>query len=129
MAVNFAKLRILIVVDSLVIRDVIKSFYDEYDFELIEAVNGQEGVALARACTPDLILLDIQMPVLNGYETAAILKNDEAVKAIPILVISSWEGGEASERIIGMCDECVRIPFQKADLINATIQCLPSVMS
>ena len=64
---------ILIVDDNCVIRNVIKSFFNEYDVELIMAVNGQEAVEMARACTPDLIMLDIQMPVLNGYEAAALL--------------------------------------------------------
>ena len=125
MTEHFKKPRILIVVDNFVIRDLIKSFYEEYEFELIEAVNGQEAVAMARACTPDLILLDIQMPVLNGYEVAAILKNDEAFKAIPILVITSQERGDVAEQINGLYDGYVSKPFKKADLIQATIQCLP----
>ena len=125
MTEHFKKPRILIVVDNFVIRDLIKSFYEEYEFELIEAVNGQEAVAMARACTPDLILLDIQMPVLNGYEVAAILKNDEAFKAIPILVITSQERGDVAEQINGLYDGYVSKPFKKADLIRATIQCLP----
>ena len=125
MTANFKKPRILIVDDNFVIRDLIKSFYEEYDFELIEAVNGQEAVEMARACTPDLILLDIQMPVLNGYEAAAILKNDEAVKDIPILVITGQEREEVEERINGMYDGYVSKPFKKADLIKATMQCLP----
>jgi len=73
MTVHLKKPRILIVDDNCVIRNVIKSFFNEYDVELIMAVNGQEAVEMARACTPDLIMLDIQMPVLNGYEAAALL--------------------------------------------------------
>jgi len=125
MTVNFEKPRILIVDDDCVIRSLIKEFYEEYDFELIEAVNGQEAVARTRDCSPSLILLDIQMPVLNGYEAAAILKNDEAVKDIPILVITGQERREVEERISGMYDGYVCKPFKKADLIQATMQCLP----
>ena len=125
MPVNFEKPRILIVDDSSEIRNLIKLFYEEYDFELIMAVNGQEAVNIVRECTLDLILLDIQMPVLNGYEVAAILKNDEAFKAIPILVITSQERGDVAEQINGLYDGYVSKPFKKADLIQATIQCLP----
>jgi CheY-like chemotaxis protein len=125
MTLNFEKPRILIVDDNFAIRDLIKLFYEEYDLELIEAVNGKDAVAVARAYRPDLILLDIQMPVLNGYEAAAILKNDEAVKDIPILIITGQEQGEVAERINGMYDGYVSKPFKKADLIKATIQCLP----
>ncbi len=128
MTVNCEKPCILIVDDNFVIRDLIKSFYEEYDFALIEAVNGQDAVTMARACTPDLILLDIQMPVLNGFEAAAILKKDGAVKDIPILIITGQERWEVEERIDGMYDGYVRKPFKQDDLIQATIQCLPGRM-
>ena len=124
MTVNLKKPRILIVDDNCLIRNVIKSFFDEYDFEIIMAVNGQEAVEKVRACTPDLILLDIQMPVLNGYEVAALLKNDETVKAIPILVITGQEHRQVAERINGMYDGYVSKPFKKATLVKATIECL-----
>lgn len=129
MTVNFKKPRILIVDDNFIIRDLIKSFYEEYDFELFEAVNGQDAVTMARACTPDLILLDIHMPVLNGYEAAALLKNDEAVKDIPILIVTGQERDEVAERIDGMYDGFVRKPFKQDDLIKATIQCLPGIIN
>jgi two-component system, NarL family, sensor histidine kinase EvgS len=127
MTLRFKKPRILIVDDSIVIRDLIKSFYDVYGFDLIEAVNGQEAVERARACIPDLILLDIHMPVMNGYKAAAILKNDEAVKHIPILVITGQEQGEVLEQIRGMYDGYMSKPFYKADLIEATMQYLPDI--
>jgi CheY-like chemotaxis protein len=129
MAINIEKPRILIVDDSSDIRDLIKSFYEEYDFELMEGTNGQEAVEMVRTCTPDLILLDIQMPVLNGYEVAAILKNDEALKAIPILVITSQDRGDVADRINGLYDGYVSKPFKKADLIQATIQCMPDIIN
>ena len=129
MTVHLKKPRILIVDDNCVIRNVIKSFFNEYDVELIMAVNGQEAVEMARACTPDLIMLDIQMPVLNGYEAAALLKNDESVKAIPILVITGQEYGQIAERLNGMYDGFVSKPFKKAALINATIQYLPGTIN
>ena len=121
MPVNFEKPRILIVDDNSFIRELIKSFYDEYDFELIEAANGQQGVEMARAYTPDLILLDMQMPVLNGFEAAAILKNDDAVKSIPILVVTSQGREEVAKRLSGVYDGYVNKPFKKADLIDATL--------
>lgn len=129
MTISFEKPRILIVDDSSDIRDLIKSFYEEYDLELIEAVNGQEAVEMVRTCPPDLILLDIQMPVLNGYEVAAILKNDEAVQDIPILVITGQERWEVEEQIEGMYDGYVSKPFKEVDLIKATMQCLPGIIN
>jgi two-component system sensor histidine kinase EvgS len=129
MTVHFEKPRILIVDDTPHIRELIKLFYDEYDFDLIEAVNGRDAVEMARACTPDLILLDIQMPVMNGYEAAVILKNDKALKDIPLLVMTGQAFGDVTERISGMYDGYLRKPFQQADLIQATMQCLLNVLS
>jgi two-component system, NarL family, sensor histidine kinase EvgS len=127
MTIRFKKSRILIVDDSIFIRDLIKSFYDEYGFDLIEAVNGREAVEMARSCIPDLILLDIHMPVMDGYESAVILKNDEAVKHIPILVVTGQEQGEVTELSRGMCDGYLGKPFYKADLIESTLQYLPGI--
>jgi CheY-like chemotaxis protein len=129
MTISFEKPRILIVDDNSDIRDLIKSFYEEYDFDLIEAVNGQEAVEMVRTCIPDLVLLDIQMPVLNGYEVAAILKNDETVQDIPILVITGQERWEVEEQIQGMYDGYVSKPFKEVDLIKATMQCLPGIIN
>ncbi len=116
-----AKPRILVVDDLKLIRDLIRSFYEEYDVRLFEAVDGQEAVDLARACRPDLILLDMQMPKMNGYEAAAVLKQDEAVKKIPILVITGTDVAVADGQMGGLCEGYVSKPFQKDELIAATM--------
>lgn len=113
MNADFQKARILIADDNSVVRNLIKTFYHGYGFKLAEAINGQQAVEMARACMPDLILMDIQMPVLNGYEAASILKHDKAVKAIPILVITSLEGGEVASRLKDAYDGYVKKPFKK----------------
>ncbi len=122
------KPRILIVDDTAHIRELIKLFYDEYDFDLIEGANGRDAVDMARACAPDLILLDIQMPVMNGYEAVVILKTDKAVKNIPLLVMTGHASGDVTERISGMFDGYLSKPFQQEDLIKATMQCLPNAL-
>ncbi len=129
MDVHFKKPRILIVDDSRHIRDVIRSFYDEYGFDVLEAVNGREAVEMARTHAPDLILLDIQMPVMNGYEAAVILKNDKALKDIPLLVLTGQAFCEVTERISGMYDGYLSKPFNQEDLIKETMQCLSNRIS
>ncbi|MBN2105889.1 MAG: response regulator [Deltaproteobacteria bacterium] len=128
MTIQCKKPRILIGDDNVVIRDLIKEFYEDCNFELIEAVNGQEAVEMARTCLFDLILLDIQMPVLSGYEVAAILKNDRTVKDIPIVVISGQEREEVDARIKGLYDGYVNKPFKKAHLMKATMKYVQSIM-
>jgi two-component system cell cycle response regulator DivK len=54
------------------------------------AANGEEGVACARAARPDVIVLDIEMPVMDGYETLAILKQDSSTKDVPVMVATSY---------------------------------------
>jgi len=127
MTIHSKKPRILIADDNSVMRDLIKAFYEDYDFELIEAVNGNEVVAKALAYRPDLILLDIQMPGLNGYEAAAILKNEESVKDIPLVVVTGEDPGDVALRMSGMNSGFLSKPFKKADLIQATMQCLPNI--
>jgi CheY-like chemotaxis protein len=118
------KPRILIVDDEAFMRDLIKSFYSNYDFELIEAANGQEALEAARAYSLDLILLDILMPVMNGYEAAALLKADESLKAIPLIIITGQERMVVDEHIKDMYDAFLIKPFEKIGLIKATMDFL-----
>lgn len=129
MTENFENICILISDDDKSMRDIIKFLYAAYDFKLIEAVNGQEAVEMARTYKPHLILLDLEMPVLNGFEAAAILKNDEAVKDIPIIIITGQNHAVVSKRINGLYAEFLSKPINKADLIRATIQCLPTAIN
>jgi len=128
MTANSEKPRILIADDTRKTRDLIRLFYDEYDFDLFEAVNGREAVEMARKCSPDLILLDLQMPVMNGCEAAVILKNDKSVKDIPLLFMTGQAFAEETEWLSGMSDGYLSKPFQQADLIHATMQCLPDLL-
>ncbi|MBN2108876.1 MAG: response regulator [Deltaproteobacteria bacterium] len=122
MAIHNKKPRILIVDDDCVIRSLIKEFYEDCGFELAEAVNGQEAVEMARTGLFDLILLDMQMPVLSGYEVAAILKKDKTAQAVPIVVISGQEPEEVEARIKGLYDGYVNKPFKKNHLMQATMK-------
>ena len=77
------------------LHQVVKLYYP--DFEFIRANNGEEGIDLARQTKPELILLDVLMPGLNGYEVCEILKSEKATNNIPILMISAL-GQDSIER-------------------------------
>jgi CheY-like chemotaxis protein len=128
MPVNFKKPRILIVDDDPINRNLIKSFYACYDFELFETVNGQKAIEMAPIYKPDLILLAIQMPVFNGYTTIAILRNHEATNDVPIILITGKELEEVKDKASGMYDEYLSKPFLKDDLIKATLRFLPEAV-
>lgn len=110
--------RILIVEDQDDNRRILRDLLTHAGYELIEAANGQEGVRLAGAERPDLILMDIQLPVLDGYEATRRIKADPALRAIPIIAVTSYalSGDDAKAREAG-CDDYVTKPFSPRALL------------
>jgi len=99
-------------------------------YELIEAVNGEDGVKQAQSERPDLILMDIQMPVLDGYEATRQIKADPSLKATPIIAVTSYalSGDQAKARNAG-CDGYVSKPFSPRDLLAKVREYLPNTVS
>ena len=86
------KKKILLVDDEDDLRLVLSLRLKKIGYEVFEAVDGQEALDLARSKIPDLIVLDVFLPVMNGDEVAAILKKDTNLKHIPIILISADSG-------------------------------------
>jgi len=89
-------------------------------FKVLTASNGAEGVASARANSPDLILLDIMMPGMDGFETLEILKGDVTTKSIPVVIFSCGHpDAEWARRSLnlGACGYLVK-PFDGKELVN-----------
>lgn len=82
--------KILIVEDNENNRRLVRDVLVYYGYEIIEAANGEEGITMAKEHQPDLIFMDIQMPVMNGYEATRILKNDPDTKHIKIIAVTSF---------------------------------------
>jgi two-component system cell cycle response regulator DivK len=82
--------RILVVEDQEDNRQIIRDLLSATDYELSEAENGEEALAAVAKQRPDLILMDIQMPVLDGYEATRRIKADPTLRAIPIIAITSY---------------------------------------
>ena len=82
-------MKILVIDDSSVICDLVKFTLTMKNHEVITAENGDSGIKAAKKDQPDLILLDILMPKMNGYEACSILKKDELTKNIPIFILSA----------------------------------------
>src|SRR5262245_56605702 len=87
-------------------------------YELIEALDGQEGVQLAQSERPDLILMDIQLPIIDGYEATRRIKAIAELKSTPIIAVTSYalSGDEAKARAAG-CDGYVAKPFSPRELL------------
>ena len=118
--------RILIVEDQEDNRAILRDVLSTAGYELIEAVDGGEGVALALKERPDLILMDIQLPVLDGYEATRQIKGNAELKAIPIIAVTSYalSGDEAKARAAG-CDGYVTKPFSPRQLLTKVREYLP----
>ena len=108
---------VLTIDDCSQIYDLIKARLKSEQVELLYAEGGAAGLAMARARRPDLILLDIDMPVLNGYEVCRQLKNDPATKEIPIVFLSGFSSSE--EKLKGLelgAIDYITKPFDPAEL-------------
>jgi two-component system cell cycle response regulator DivK len=98
--------RILVVEDQEDNRQILRDLLGSAGLEIIEAENGEDAVASATTHRPDLILMDIQLPILDGYEATRRIKADAALKHIPIIVVTSYalSGDEGKARAAG-CDD------------------------
>jgi len=81
--------KILIVDDSLMIRRIVGMILKEYDYDVMTAENGLIGCEMAKANMPDLIIMDVTMPVMNGIEAAAKIKANAETAHIPVLIFTS----------------------------------------
>ena len=112
-------LKVLTVDDSKTIRMVVKKAFKTYDCELFEGENGVEGLAAAAREKPDLIVLDITMPVMNGIEMLEKLKGESDLKDIPVIMLTAEAGKDNVMQIVkmGVKDYMVK-PFKGEELIE-----------
>jgi two-component system cell cycle response regulator DivK len=110
--------RILVVEDQEDNRQILRDLLGSAGFEMIEAGDGEAAVTAAAAHRPDLILMDIQLPTMDGYEATRRIKADAALKHIPIIVVTSYalSGDEDKARAAG-CDDYVSKPYSPRDLL------------
>ena len=110
---------ILVVDDQEDNRRILRDLLTNSGFEVIEAVTGEEGVTLAEARAPDLILMDIQLPVVDGYEATRRIKANPDTAHIPIIAVTSYAlaGDEEKTRAAG-CSGYVAKPFSPRQLLG-----------
>ncbi|HET7874515.1 MAG TPA: response regulator [Methylomirabilota bacterium] len=118
--------RILLVEDQEDNRRIVRDLLTSVGYELIEAVTGEEGVAFAEQHRPDLILMDIQLPGLDGYETTRRIKANPALRHIPIIAVTSYalSGDDVKAREAG-CDAYVTKPFSPRALLAKIREYVP----
>ena len=90
---------ILVVDDEPTLRELLRQSLEEEGYDVAEAVNGMEAIERAKTLCPDLVILDVMMPQINGFDVAAVLKNDPQTMNIPIIVLSLLEDRQRGYRV------------------------------
>ncbi len=119
--------RVLVIEDTLDNRQILRDLLTNAGFDLLEATDGAEGLRMAIASRPDIILMDIQLPVMDGYEVTRRLRADPSFDRIPIIAVTSFalSGDEAKSRQAG-CDAHFAKPFSPRRLLAAIRDLLPA---
>ena len=109
--------RILVVEDQPDNRQIIRDMLADTGYEIVEAENGEEALAAIAKARPDLILMDIQLPVMDGYAATRRIKTDPALKS-PIIAVTSYAlGGEEKKAREAGCDDYVPKPYSPRQLL------------
>ena len=112
--------KVMVIDDSKTIRRSAETLLKKAGYEVVTAIDGFEALAKITEHKPDIIFVDIMMPRLDGYQTCALIKNNQTFKGTPVVMLSSKDSifDRARGRIVGS-EEYLTKPFSKEDLINA----------
>jgi len=111
--------RILVIEDHEENRRLLRDLLTSFGYELIEAVTGEEGLTAAVAERPDLVLMDIQLPGIDGYETTRRIKQDPSLRQTPVIAVTSYAlSGDDVKAFAAGCDAYVTKPFDPAELLE-----------
>jgi two-component system cell cycle response regulator DivK len=121
---------ILMIEDHEENRRLLRDLLTSVGYVLLEAVNGEEGVTMAQTHRPDLILMDIQLPGVDGYETTRRIKAQPALRHIPIIAVTSYAmSGDDVKALEAGCDAYVTKPFSPRALLGTIREYLPQTDS
>jgi two-component system cell cycle response regulator DivK len=117
--------RILIVEDEPKNLKLMRDLLQRFEFETLEAVDGEQGTVLARSAKPDLILMDIMMPKMDGLEATRVIKADPSTSHIPIIALTSYAmKGDRERTIEAGCDSYIAKPIDIAEVLKSIRQLL-----
>jgi len=117
-SIKLKEARILLAEDISTNREVVKGFLRRQPLEIIEAENGEQALKFAREYKPDLILMDIQMPVMDGIEAIKILKSDPELKQIPIIALTASIFNKDIDDLKSLCEGYLRKPVSGYNLLR-----------
>ena len=104
---------------------MVRAYLALYDLHLVEAENGQEEIETLKQLHPDLILMDIRMPVMHGYEATQHIKADPELRTIPVVALTAHAIKEQREQFEAIFNAYLSKPISKNDLITTLVEFLP----
>jgi two-component system cell cycle response regulator DivK len=111
--------RVLVVEDHEDNRQILRDLLENAGYDMIEAKDGEEALMAATSRRPDLILMDVQLPILDGYETTRRLKADLTLRTIPVIVVTSYAlSGDEEKAYAAGCDAYVAKPYDPLALLE-----------
>lgn len=120
--------KILIVEDNEMNRDMLSRRLERRGFAIVMAVDGQQGVDFARVERPDLILMDMSLPVMDGWEATRTIKADDALKSIPVIALTAHAmAGDREKAMEAGCDDYDTKPIELPRLLEKIAKFLPHV--
>jgi PAS domain S-box-containing protein len=115
---NFKGANVLLVEDILSNREIIKGFLENYNLNIIEAEDGEKAIKILESQMPDLILLDMMMPVKDGYKTSIEIRANKRTCHIPIVAITALSIKEEGKEKIEFCNDYIQKPIDRTSLLN-----------
>jgi two-component system cell cycle response regulator DivK len=110
--------RILLVEDNEMNRDMLSRRLQRKGYEVLIAIDGEQGVAMARAERPDLILMDMSLPILDGWEATRAIKADPSISAVPVIALTAHAmAGDQEKCIAAGCDDYDTKPVELTRLL------------
>jgi two-component system cell cycle response regulator DivK len=120
------KAKIIVVEDNIDNQNLLRLLLEREGFQVATAINGREGLEMIRQEQPELIVLDLSMPIVDGWELIKHVKADPKIGSIPIVVVTAYlQPGEKIRVFEAGCNGYVFKPFKVSDLMDEIERCLP----
>ncbi len=120
--------KILIVEDNEMNRDMLSRRLERRGFTIVMAVDGQQGVDMARSERPDLVLMDMSLPVMDGWTATCTIKDDTELKTIPVIALTAHAmEGDREKAMAAGCDDYDTKPIELPRLLEKIGKFLPNV--
>lgn len=114
-----SKKRVLVVEDNMDSYELMRFVLERNGYETFLAVNGLDGVSAAQKQVPDLIIMDLSMPIMDGWTATSLIKKDELISNIPVIAVTAYAmPGDRIRALNVGCDEYVTKPMDLLDLVE-----------